>query len=31
MSIKRLMLAAAVAIFGFSLAGCVDSGPYYGD
>jgi len=31
MSVKRLVLAAAVAIFGFSLAGCVDGGPYYGD
>jgi hypothetical protein len=30
MSAKGLVLAAAVAILGFSLAGCVDGGPYYG-
>jgi len=30
MSAKRLVLAVAAAILGFSLAGCVDGGPYYG-
>ncbi|MDN5929109.1 MAG: hypothetical protein L0I29_18755 [Hyphomicrobiales bacterium] len=30
MSARRLLLAAAVAVFGLTLAGCVDGGPYYG-
>lgn len=30
MSARRLLLAAAVATFGLTLAGCVDGGPYYG-
>jgi hypothetical protein len=30
MSAKGLALAAAVALLGFGLAGCVDGGPYYG-
>jgi hypothetical protein len=30
MSARRLLLAAAVAAFGLTLAGCVDGGPYYG-
>lgn len=30
MSIKGLALAAAVAVLGAGLAGCVDDGPYYG-